>query len=237
MPSNSDIVSLATADARRQFKAARSMDALPHPVQIVLIVDASHGVLMNGGLRYFYESDWPGNPPYDVFVAAYEAIGAPETAHAIRDTAKLFPFPDPHLDQERRDAFLETRFDSSTPLADDFGAPDEIVFQDAKTVRLALRTYIERHQEHFDLTPKPDPQTRESDSDEDASPVSAWDRFWYHPAVSLVAVCIFSLNVYRHGWTWMRGAFLALTTITLCLALYDYFTNHRFLRWVNRLAK
>ncbi|HEX3657921.1 MAG TPA: DUF4375 domain-containing protein [Pirellulales bacterium] len=84
----------------------RKMAALPRPLQIVVIIYSAQGIIDNGGLQYFYESDWPEQPPYSVFIEAYRAIGALNVANCIEQTAAMFPFPEPHLHQPRRDQFL-----------------------------------------------------------------------------------------------------------------------------------
>jgi hypothetical protein len=84
-------------------------DKLPPAVRTVVLVPAAQGIIDNGGLQYFFESDFPGQPPYSVFVEAYRAIGADAEARALADAVQLFPFANPHKFQRRRDTFL-TRF-------------------------------------------------------------------------------------------------------------------------------
>ena len=79
---------------------------LDEPFRTVAIIGAAQGVIDNGGLRYFFESDWPEQPPYAVFVDGYRAIGAKAEAEAIRAAAETFGFAKPERDEERRGAFL-----------------------------------------------------------------------------------------------------------------------------------
>ncbi len=81
-------------------------DRLPPAVRTVVLVHAAQGIIDNGGLQYFFESDFPGQPPYSVFVEAYRAIGADAEAQALADAVQLFPFANPHKFQRRRDRFL-----------------------------------------------------------------------------------------------------------------------------------
>jgi hypothetical protein len=81
-------------------------DKLPAAVRTVVLVHAVQGIIDNGGLQYFFESDFPGQPPYSIFVDAYRVIGAKEEANALADAVNLFPFANPHRFQTRRDKFL-----------------------------------------------------------------------------------------------------------------------------------
>ncbi|WP_456953371.1 DMP19 family protein [Lysobacter sp. HA35] len=64
------------------------------PARTVVIVYSAQGIIDNGGLPYFFYSDFPGSPRYSVFSAAYLRIGAADAAEAIALAAKLFPFPE-----------------------------------------------------------------------------------------------------------------------------------------------
>jgi hypothetical protein len=91
---------------------------LPAAVRTVLLVHAAQGVIDNGGLQYFFESDWPGQPPYSNFVDAYRAIGAVSEASAIAAAVELFPFSEPHKHRGRRDEFLERFLDGGSHRED-----------------------------------------------------------------------------------------------------------------------
>jgi hypothetical protein len=83
-----------------------SIFTLPWASQIVTVVVALQGVTDNGGFIYFFENDWPGNPPYSVFAEAFLAIGAEETADCIVVAASQFPFNEPHLHCKERKEYL-----------------------------------------------------------------------------------------------------------------------------------
>lgn len=87
--------------------AAGDLDALPVPLQTLLVVESAQGIIDNGGLEYFYETDFPNNPPYSVFVEAYRRIGADAAASCIEQTAAMFPFLEPHLFEPLRQVWLE----------------------------------------------------------------------------------------------------------------------------------
>ena len=75
---------------------------LENPLRAVAIIYAAQGSMDNGGLRYFFESDWPGQPPYAVFAEAYRNIGATAHASAIEEGANVFPFQNPEREGGRR---------------------------------------------------------------------------------------------------------------------------------------
>jgi hypothetical protein len=66
------------------------------------------GTINNGGFQYFFENDWPENPPYQVFIDALERIGAAEPADLLRTAVDAFPFQNPHLNVDARREYLES---------------------------------------------------------------------------------------------------------------------------------
>jgi hypothetical protein len=83
------------------------MQALPVELRTLLIVESAQGMIENGGLSFFYEADFPNNPPYSDFVEAYRRIGADAAAACIEQTALMFPFAEPHLFEPLRQLWLE----------------------------------------------------------------------------------------------------------------------------------
>lgn len=98
-PYNHAIARLAAADG--------DVSALPVPLQTLLLIESAQSIIDNGGLEFFYEADFPNNPPYDEFVAAYRRIGAEAAADCIAATAAMFPFDEPHFFEELRQLWLE----------------------------------------------------------------------------------------------------------------------------------
>jgi hypothetical protein len=96
----------AYANARVQ-EAGGDASRLPDAVQTVVVVDTAQGIIDNGGLEYFYESDFPNNPPYSFFVEAFRRIGAESVASCIEVTSRMFPFPEPHLYEAKRQQWLD----------------------------------------------------------------------------------------------------------------------------------
>jgi len=68
-----------------------------------------------------FEQDWPGTPLYNDFADAYEAIGSIRQAANLRRVAASFPFSEPHLHKEKREAFIDARYDKSTYCVPEWG--------------------------------------------------------------------------------------------------------------------
>ena len=107
--------------------------------------DTAQGIIDNGGLEYFYESDFPANPPYSLFVEAFRRIGAESVASCIEDTSRMFPFPQPHLHESRRQQWLDAVKNDETHefvRLSRRACGDESVFR-------KLAEYVERHRSAY----------------------------------------------------------------------------------------
>jgi hypothetical protein len=142
-------VGALTLDAASNVAFARLREAGNDPTRLreefrtVVVVYGAQGVIDNGGLQYFFESDWPGQPPYALFSEAYRRIGADLAAECIDRATAMFPFPEPHLAARRRLAFLES-------LAEDhelFALGDAICGN--ATVWLKLEEYVRDNEPIF----------------------------------------------------------------------------------------
>lgn len=91
----------------RLEEAGGDLRQLAEPVQTVVAVYTAQGIIDNGGLEYFYESNFPGNPDYSFFVDAFRRIGAESVASCIEDSSRLFPFPQPQLHEAKRQQWLD----------------------------------------------------------------------------------------------------------------------------------
>jgi len=122
------------------------MSQLPEAVQVFLLVNGAQGAIDNGGFVFFFEEDWPGTPPYEDFNAAYESIGCIEQSAALRRIVATFPFSDPHLHREKRQEFMNARYNKSA-----FGIPDwnQDLLCFGKEVWEKLAKYYELHQDDF----------------------------------------------------------------------------------------
>lgn len=74
--------------------------------QVFVRVYTAQGILDNGGLPYFFGSDFPGTPDYSSFSNAYREIGAIEVASWMEEVVALFPDSAPHKDAAMRNRCL-----------------------------------------------------------------------------------------------------------------------------------
>src|SRR4051812_22438859 len=109
-----DIMPAIDAAEDKLASVGDDMSLLPETVRVFLLVNGAQGVIDNGGYRYFFGQDWPGTPPYEDFISAYEAIGCRQQAADLRRVIATFPFSDPHLCKEKRQAFIDAHYDKST---------------------------------------------------------------------------------------------------------------------------
>jgi hypothetical protein len=88
-------------------KATGQRDLLPAPARTIILVSTAQGLIDNGGLQYFFESNFEDSTPYEDFCDAYRDIGAVDAAALLREAVAMFPFPVPHLHAEQRCLRLE----------------------------------------------------------------------------------------------------------------------------------
>lgn len=113
------------------------------PYRTIAIVYSAQGIIDNGGLRYFFENEWPHKPPYSEFADAYERIGRVDAANALRSAAASFGVARPERDREMRRAYIEENHDEATFGVrgwDDCICGDEQVWKD---LAAWARTYPE----------------------------------------------------------------------------------------------
>jgi hypothetical protein len=129
----------------RLAAAGGDLALLPEPLQTLLIVESVQSMVDTGGLHYVYEADFPNNPPYALFVAAYRRIGADVAAACLQESSLLFPFDEPHCFEELRVLWLEKLRADPTQA---FARLDARMCAD-DTVWTRLTEYVERHAASF----------------------------------------------------------------------------------------
>jgi hypothetical protein len=117
---------------------------LAEPLQTLLAVISAQGIIDNGGFQYFFESDFPHNPPYTVFIDAYRRIGAEDAAQALEQAVARFPFAEPHFHCELRQEYMDANSRDDRHVFDDL---DCICGDDENYTR--LMDYCLRHQSAF----------------------------------------------------------------------------------------
>ena len=118
---------------------------LPLPMQTVVHVVTAQGIFDNGGVQFFFESDFQGPPPYSVFIDAYQEIGADDEAKALAAAVDLFPFRNPHKFQKRRDKFLGLQHGQQESPMWDYDAK----LCGSEQVWPLLAKYVRRHANSF----------------------------------------------------------------------------------------
>lgn len=116
--------------------ASGDLSKLPEPLQTVVLVTHAQGMIDNGGFRYLFETDQPGQPLYSVYSDAYRRIGALKAGDLLDLAVALFPFEDPQLSSDRRNSYMDS-LDESDEL---FNIGDEVCGDE--TIWLLLETYI-----------------------------------------------------------------------------------------------
>ena len=116
----------------------------PRPRQVFITNFSAQGIIDNGGFGYFFESDWPGQPPYSRFSDAYREIGAADVAEWIDRGASLFGIADPHLHRDARLRYLNEHCRDEGAELIKLG--DRV---ESKRVFRLLEDYVRRHADHF----------------------------------------------------------------------------------------
>jgi hypothetical protein len=122
---------------------------LSHPLFVVWAVEKAQGITDNGSFQYFFENDWPDNPPYSIFIDALREIGAQEAADCLQKAVDDFPFSNPHLDCEKRRKHLEksrSAADEDDSIIDRLG---DYMMGLSDDTYAKLERYIKQHQKYF----------------------------------------------------------------------------------------
>ncbi|MGG7604702.1 DMP19 family protein [Massilia sp. BKSP1R2A-1] len=91
------------------FDQVKQLALLDQSCRAVVTVYSAWGVIGNGGLQYFFENNFDGDPSFDVFTEAFHTVGLDEIATRFSELVALFPFGDPHKSSQRRQEFLDSQ--------------------------------------------------------------------------------------------------------------------------------
>jgi hypothetical protein len=116
---------------------------LPAVLQPIAILYTVRAMIDNGGFRYLFENDFPFSPPYAAFVEAYRQIGANDVADLLERAVALFPFENPHLNQEGRNEYMD-----SLPESDPLFLLGDMVCGDERIWTL-MGEYVANHRKAF----------------------------------------------------------------------------------------
>ncbi len=115
-------------------------ELLPGEYRTFLAIHTGQAIIDNGGLQYFFEMDFDGQPNYSIFVDAYSSIGCDRAALLMAEAVAAFPFKDPHLHQRKRQRHL-----SAHPQS--FAAPEKFLCGNADVWR-RLAQFAQKHGLH-----------------------------------------------------------------------------------------
>jgi hypothetical protein len=121
---------------------------LPVVQQPIALLYTFQAMVDNGGFQYPMETNFPFDPPYSAFSAAYRQIGATNAAESLDKAIALFPFSNPHLDSQKRLEFF-----ASIPEDHEFYVLSDLVCGD-ETVWTLMEQYVLDHPESFQKTPE-----------------------------------------------------------------------------------
>src|SRR5688572_956304 len=127
--------------ALAKAKDSPDLSNLPLALRVVAIVHAAQGIIDNGGLQYFFEVDFPGKPPYSLFVDAYREIGASDEASVLEQAVSLFPFRDPHQHVRDRNWFMDSFKNQSGDEVNSPFTPLDDVLCGNRAVWVCLETF------------------------------------------------------------------------------------------------
>jgi len=120
---------------------------LAMPLQTLAVIYSAQAVIDNGGLEYFFESDFDGAPEYSFFVEIYRRIGAESAASCIEESASMFPFAQPNLYEFKRQQWLDLVKEDENHV---FTKLSRKICGD-QSVFIKLETYVAAHRDYFEL--------------------------------------------------------------------------------------
>ena len=87
---------------RYRLMAEKNIENVPEPERTLMVVYGAHGVIGNGGFRYFFESNFVAKQPYKLISESYKNLGLLEHGNTILKLTSLFPNGEPHKDLKER---------------------------------------------------------------------------------------------------------------------------------------
>jgi len=147
MPNKEDsspLDSLIDAAFARFAEVDFELSKLEEPARTMVIITSAQGRIDNGGLRCFFEGDFPGTPPYSLFEEAYARIGCATISAAIKDAVRSFGLASPESCVEERRAYMNDHLDEESQAIrgwDDRGCGDTTVW--SKLVQWALERKVD----------------------------------------------------------------------------------------------
>ena len=129
---------------REDFDISR----IPQAHRNVVAAVTAQAIIDNGGFRYFFESNFNGHPDYQMFVDAYENIGAKEAADAINQALMLFPEGTPPAELDEREKYLDAIFGDDAPARAQMGEIETKISGKVEHYSLAAN-YVRDNKDQF----------------------------------------------------------------------------------------
>jgi hypothetical protein len=122
-------------DAKKYAKEAR----------VIILSDHANGIIRNGGFRYLFEGDFPGDPGFRLTLQAFEILGVKPAVTAFKKALAVFPNSRPPKDIDKRlEAYLNVPFTRRQKIDETFwSANDEIVRRQAQFIRHNRETFCD----------------------------------------------------------------------------------------------
>lgn len=134
-----------------RYGAMTDVSKLPDSHATVLLVNAVHALVGNGGFQRLLEGDLPGDPTLRFALAAHDRIGATDAAKAIRMAIAVFPRNLLPSDFDQRVEVYSSRY-SLMDLLNGKTTPDSIYMKSMKETWRLLEAYVRENQAAFDLS-------------------------------------------------------------------------------------
>jgi Domain of unknown function (DUF4375) len=84
----------------------KGIEKIPEPARTLIAVYTAQGIIGNGGLAYFFKTEFSGDNSYEVIIQSYRNIGLESYARSIERVLSLFPNGIPHESMEQRESFI-----------------------------------------------------------------------------------------------------------------------------------
>ena len=147
MVDRSSLIKAADYAFCRFEEVGEKIDRLSDSLRTFVIVYSAQGLIDNGGLEYFFASDFPGNPPYSLFVEAYREVGAVTAATIIDESLRFFALEKPEAQRALRVTYIESLPDD---YSHDFSKLSTAICGD-ESVWDSLQRYAEERKAEFGL--------------------------------------------------------------------------------------
>jgi hypothetical protein len=140
---------LAAEGLYRELEIANNdLSKIPKITRPIALLYMFQGMVDNGGFRYPMENDFPGNPPYSLFVDAYRQIGALHAAAALEQAVALFHLDFPEHNAGARNKYFDSLGEYDEFDESEFGKLSDRVCGD-ETIWKRMDEYVARHRLAF----------------------------------------------------------------------------------------